>query len=142
MRDPQQTVDLVDRENLRQRPAALGGRYGGGRIDRRVSLHVEKLVELANRREPPGGGGRLQAALFEARHETAHGGGVGLVGGGPDLRQIRQVIGQIAPIGIERVARRAPLGRQHVQEQSGVESPRHGAARLIGWREMAAGGWG
>ena len=62
----QQAIDLLDRQNLGQHAPPLRGRDRGGRINRRVTLDVKKLVELAHRRQPAGGGGRLEAALLEA----------------------------------------------------------------------------
>ena len=61
----QQPVDFGDRENFRQRAAALGPFEHRRRIVAAFSFGVEETVKLAQRRQPPRQRRGLEAALGE-----------------------------------------------------------------------------
>ena len=68
MREPgagrrEQAIDFGDRQDLRQRTAALGTFDRGGRIGGAMTLEIEKPVELADRAAEVGENLRLASAV-------------------------------------------------------------------------------
>jgi hypothetical protein len=90
------------------------------------TLDIQEFVELAHGREPPGRGRRLQPALVETGEIGTHDARLGLDCLDALRAQKSLVIVEIAPIGRERVFRRASLGGEHVEENSN-EAGRRGA---------------
>ena len=103
---------VLDAEHLGQAAPALRPFDHGGRIVGAVTLAVEEAIELADRRQPPRHRGRREPALGE----SAEIGAQRVAVGGGDICSSGK-IGEVAPVGIERIGAGAALGRKHVEEQ-------------------------
>ena len=86
---------------------------------RAAALEEEEAEILADRREPPGGGRGQQARAGQRRQigadVVAAGRRQALAAPGEEAREV----GEVAAVGVERVARGTALGRHHLEE--GVE---------------------
>ena len=119
-------VDLGDAQHLRQWPAEPRALDRGGRIGAGEPFGVEEAMELPDSGEPPRRRGGLQAALRQFDQIGAD--IVGRSRSRPALAYGEaEIILEIALIGLDRVLRRAALGRQHVEEavQPGTRLPAH-----------------
>ena len=74
------------------------------------------VLELAQRRPPPGGRGRGQPARAQGDEIGFHILKAGIVEAARPSSQEARGVRQVASIGMERVARRCPLDRHHFQE--------------------------
>ena len=113
----QQIVDLLDAENLGQAAAALRPLDHRGRIVAAMAFAVEETIELADRGEPPRHRRRRKPALGKPPEMSAQRVAIGCCDRLPGIGEVGGEIGEIAPVGIERVDASAALGRDHVEEQ-------------------------
>ena len=136
-------VDIRDGEHLGQRSAALRALDRRRRIVASMTLGIEKPIELAQCRQPPRDRGGRKGAGLDQRPQV----GANVVtfrscdraAGRP--KRGRE-IGEVAPIGGNRVHRRPALRRQHVEKQldepvvRGFVAPPHLLRRLNGASPM------
>ena len=112
----EQAIDFGDAQHLRQGALFLGAAETGGRIDGDRVVAGEKLVELANGREPPRPRRRREAVGRHRREIRLHVATVGGERAGAALIEKRQVVVEVAGVGVARVFGGAALGRHHLEK--------------------------
>src|SRR5690606_1628444 len=118
----EEPVHLGDRQYLGQRATRARGGDDARGVVAADAVGAEEAVELPDGAQPARAA-RCRKALRRERgqvgdHLLARGGGRGGAAGAEE----GEIIGQIAPIGVDGVARRAALGAQHLEE--GLEQVR------------------
>ena len=128
--DQRLDLGLVEQPRQGALPARTVDRLG--RIIRPTPFQVHEAMELADRRQAARHGGARHAALRQLAQIRAHRSGIGgLHGEGAPLEKAA-IVGEIAPVGVERVSARAALDRHHLEEGLAPWPVWHDAGRLTG----------
>ena len=127
-----QRLDLGLVEQLGQRPLPARAVDRLGRIVRPAAFQVDEAMELADRRQAARHGGARHAALRQLAQIRAHRRGIGGLHAERARLQKAPIVGEVAPVGVERVAARAALDRHHLEEGLAPRPAWHGAGRLRG----------
>ncbi|MHC2433834.1 hypothetical protein ACVMB0_001209 [Bradyrhizobium sp. USDA 4451] len=115
----QHAVDVGDRQHLGQAAAALRPGQDRRRIVGSDLLVEQEAVEMPHRRQPPRHAGRLEAPGIEVSEVAAQRLGVGSAEIGAGMGEVTGEIGEVAPVGVERVAACALFRGEHIEEQRG-----------------------
>mgnify|MGYP000706378284 CR=1 FL=1 len=116
-RPGQHAVDIRDRKHLRQAAAALGAGQDRGGIVAADALVEQEAEEVAHRRQPPRHAGGLETARVEVGKIVAQPLRISTGEGQAGMAQEFREVGEVAPIGLQRIVAGALFGREHVEEQ-------------------------